>query len=179
VKVQKLSGLKFLREFFDHSNKAAISNNRIVTVDPSEMESSLNRSYLVKMGFNDERIISYCAPFYDKTNICDQVLIQTIETHRPDIVLINLGGGTQERLGLHIKNNLDFKPLIICTGAAISFLTGSQAPISKRLDDFHLGWLVRAISAPKTYVPRYLSGFKLVKLILQNPIKSYETYQRN
>ena len=36
-------------------------------------------------------------------------------------ILINLGSGIQEPLGLYLNENLNFKPGIICTGAAIAF----------------------------------------------------------
>ena len=48
--------------------------------------------------------------------------------------MINLGGGIQEILAIYINKNTKFKLSIMCTGAAIAFLTGEQAPINKYVD---------------------------------------------
>ena len=71
-----------------------------------------------------------------------------------------MGGGVQEILGYYLKKNLNYKPSIICTGAAISYLTKKQAPITDFLDEIYLGWLVRCLFNPIKFVPRYLSAFK-------------------
>jgi hypothetical protein len=80
--------------------------------------------------------------------------------------MINLGSGTQEVLGNYLKKNLNYKPSIICTGAAISYFTKQQAPLTNFLDFMFLGWLVRIIFNPITFLPRYLSAFKLFFLVL-------------
>jgi N-acetylglucosaminyldiphosphoundecaprenol N-acetyl-beta-D-mannosaminyltransferase len=64
-----------------------------------------------------------------------------------------------------------YKPTIICTGAAIAFLTGRQATIPKSLDYLYLGWLSRCIFDPKRFVPRYISGFKLFNLIINTKVE--------
>ena len=51
----------------------------------------------------------------------DIKLLKAIKKFKPDYIIINLGGGTQEILGMYIKKNLKFKTSILCTGAAISF----------------------------------------------------------
>ena len=81
---------------------------------------------------------------------------------RPIFLLLNLGGGVQERLGFYIKNNLSYKIGIICTGAAIAFETGSQAKLPKWADDFYLGWLARVIQDPKQFIIRFVKAFRLV-----------------
>ncbi len=88
-----------------------------------------------------------------------------IKKIKPNYIIINLGGGTQERLGSYIKNNINFKPAIICSGAAISFFTKQQAPINIFFDKIYLGWLIRIIYKPSIFLPRYLSAFKLIFLI--------------
>ena len=80
--------------------------------------------------------------------INDITLIRKIKQFKPQIILINLGGGTQEILGSYIIKKINFKTRIICTGAAISFFTGDQAPINDFIDKFYLGWLVRIIFNP-------------------------------
>ena len=57
---------------------------------------------------------------------------------------------------MYLKNNIKRKNvLIVCTGAAIGFLTKVQAPINIFYDKFYLGWLVRLIHKPKNYFPNY------------------------
>ena len=79
--------------------------------------------------------------------------------------MINLGGGTQEVLGNYLKKKLNYKPSIICTGAAISYFTKQQAPLTNFLDNIFLGWLVRIIFNPIVFLPRYLLAFKLFFLV--------------
>mgnify|MGYP003325519486 CR=1 FL=1 len=67
-----------------------------------------------------------------------------------------LGGGTQEVLGSYLIKNLSFKTTILCTGGAISFFTGEQAPINNLIDRFYLGWLIRLIFNPIIFYKRYL-----------------------
>ena len=85
--------------------------------------------------------------------------------------MINIGGGTQEILGLYIKKNTNLKCTILCNGAAISFFTGDQAPINVFLDKIYLGWLIRIIFNPIIFIPRYLKTIKLINIVLKNNIK--------
>ena len=64
---------------------------------------------------------------------------------KPRYILINLGGETQEILALYIKEKVDYKVSILCTGAAIAFLTKRQAPINDIIDKYYLGWLIRIL----------------------------------
>ena len=84
--------------------------------------------------------------------------------------MTNIGGGMQEVLGLYLKKNLNKKTTIICTGGAISFFTGDQAPINKFIDKFFLGWLVRLIFDPSTFYKRFFYAFKLIPIVLFNNI---------
>ena len=90
---------------------------------------------------------------------------------KPNFILINIGGGTQEVLGLYLKEKLAFKPTIICTGAAISFFTKDQAPINRFIDQFYLGWFVRLIFNPSVFLKRYLYSLRLIPMILFNKVK--------
>ncbi len=76
-----------------------------------------------------------------------------------------LGGGTQERLGLYLKQHLAYRPAIHCIGAAIAFLSGDQVDIPVWGDRFYLGWLFRCLSDPKRFVPRYWGARKLIALM--------------
>ena len=61
--------------------------------------------------------------------IFDDSLLHLINEIKPKTIFIQLGGGVQERLGLFLKQNLNYEPTILCTGAALAFLSGQQARI--------------------------------------------------
>jgi len=112
-----------------------------------------------------DNFFQYVAPLYRKENIRDYKLLKKIKKIKPKYVIINLGGGVQEVLGSYLKNNINFKVSIICSGAAISFFTKEQAPITDYLDKIYLGWLIRIIFNPFVFLPRYLSAFRLIFII--------------
>ncbi len=112
----------------------------------------------------------YVAPIYGKGHILDFNLVEILNTKRPRFILINLAGGVQEKLGYFLKTQLDYRPAIICTGVAIAFLTGRQARIPEFADRFYLGWLMRCLYKPGVYIPRYLSGLKLIPMLLKSEV---------
>ena len=97
--------------------------------------------------------------------------MKTIRTFKPDYIIVNLAGGTQEILGLYIRKNIRIKASIFCTGAAISFFTKDQAPINNFIDRYYLGWLVRLIFNPIIFFKRYLTGLKLIPMVISDKIK--------
>ncbi len=157
-KVIKLSGFLFLRRFLNNFEK----NKKLFLVNPSIKENNINSKYLRNLGIRNFK--SYIAPIYN--NIEDKKLLKKINEFKPHYIMINLGGGVQEILGNYIKNNIKFKSSIMCTGAAIAFLTGEQAPINKYVDRAYLGWLVRFLWSPSKYFKRTLKSFSLIKLFI-------------
>ena len=85
--------------------------------------------------------------------------------------MTNIGGGTQEILGLYLKKNLKFKTTILCTGAAISFFTKDQAPINSLIDRLYLGWFIRLIFNPFVFTERYLYSLRLIPMLISSKIK--------
>ena len=168
IKVDKFSGFKFLYIFFNYLNKN--KNKKIFCIDPNPFFSKSNKRYLKKIGL--KKIYSYVAPNYNPSNLIDKKLLKKINKTKPDYILTNIGGGTQEILGLYLKNNLKNKATILCTGGAISFFTGDQAPINKFIDKFFLGWLLRLIYNPLFFYKRYLFALKLLPMVLFNKVKS-------
>ena len=166
IKVDKFSGYKFLKflfKYLKHNKK-----NNIFVVDPSIKSMKLNKNF-----FNNKIKINsthYVSPIYMKNNINDKKLLKKIKLLSPKVILINLGGGVQEIIGEYLISNLNYKPSIICTGAAISFFTGEQAPINNFFDKLFLGWLIRILFNPKIFLPRYLMSFKLFFLVLRNQV---------
>lgn len=163
-KITRISGLEYIDHFLEHADK----NSRLLLINPRKEEADDNVKLLEEHSFKKENIYSYEAPFYGKNQaIDDPELLASINAFKPNFILINLGGNTQEILGLYIKENISFSPLIICTGAAIAFKTGHQVGIPMWADRFFLGWLFRCISKPSVYIPRYLASFKLIFLVLK------------
>jgi N-acetylglucosaminyldiphosphoundecaprenol N-acetyl-beta-D-mannosaminyltransferase len=80
-------------------------------------------------------------------------------------VILSLGGGVQERLGHYLRQNLSYRPAILCTGAAIAFLSKQQANIPPWADRLMLGWLMRVIYAPRKFLPRYRKALQLAPLL--------------
>lgn len=172
IRIKKLSGLAFLDKFLNEN--ILKEKHCLFLVDPNKKEATINQKYLKSLRIligNDDH---YVAPFYNKDNIVDYVLLKLIEEKKPKYILINLGGGVQERLGSFLKNNLSYRPSILCTGAAIAFFTRQQVTIPRWVDNFYLGWLWRCFSNPSVFIPRYLKGFKLIFMLLKEPIKIKE-----
>jgi len=141
-------------------------------VDPRPKEATANLAYLNNNGFNISDDMSYVAPMYGKHKVEDAELLAYIEEKKPEFVIINLGGGIQEKLGAYLFNNLTYRPGIICTGAAIAFLTGHQADIPNWADKLSMGWLCRVIDNPNLYLPRYLKSFRLLSLMLHSHLNA-------
>ncbi len=164
-KIPKISGLEFINFFLDNSE--TIKDDKIFLVNPSDLDGIINKDFLNTKGFSLAKENVYTAPFYNG-NVNDNQLLELIEQQKPKWIFINIGGGTQEKLGLFLKNNLSYSPAILCTGAALAFKTGRQANVPVWADYLYMGWFMRCLSNPKVFVPRYLSGFRLLKMILVN-----------
>lgn len=163
IKVKKLSGYLFLKKLLETKE---LSSKKFFLINPSIKEEKINYNLLRKNNFLNQK--SYCAPIYNLSNYKDQKLLKKINLYKPDIIIINLGGGIQEPLGFYLKNNIRKKnTFIVCTGAAIGFHTKVQAPINVFYDKLYLGWLVRLIHKPKNYFPRVIQSINLVNFFLK------------
>ena len=169
INVERFSGYKFLKYFFIYLKK----NNKssIFLIDPSKKVSESNKKYILNLGIKKKNFNNYIAPIYNSSKINDRILIKYLRRKKPNIILINIGGGVQEVLGLYLKKKLGYNCKILCTGAAISFFTGQQAPINDFIDKFYLGWLIRIIYNPKIFYKRYFYSLKLLKLVIFNSVK--------
>lgn len=156
----KYSGYAFLRDFLGDSS---LSGKYLMLVDPNQEESKANSDYLESLGLG-LNVYSYVAPVYGDC-IEDSELKSLVIDMNPDFLLINIGGGVQEILGAWLKKVLVKTPGIICTGAAIAFLTGRQAHITDATDRLYLGWLVRSIHSPIKFTRRYLAATKLITVM--------------
>jgi N-acetylglucosaminyldiphosphoundecaprenol N-acetyl-beta-D-mannosaminyltransferase len=98
-------------------------------------------------------------------NLEDPKLLSILESHKPKHVIIGIGGGIQEKLGLYLRESLSYRPAIHCIGAALAFLTGDQKPIPMWADRIYLGWFLRLARAPHHYARRFAPAFRLPGMI--------------
>tara|TARA_B100002051_G_scaffold192310_1_gene182316 strand:- start:3249 stop:3959 length:711 start_codon:yes stop_codon:yes gene_type:complete len=158
-KVKKFSGYLFLKSILE-TNK--FKNKKFFLINPNILEQNKNSNLLRTKGIFNFK--SFCAPIYSLSNFRDLKLIKMINLYNPDFIIINVGGGIQEPIGAFIKQNLrKKKTAIICTGAAIGFLTKVQAPINEIYDRYYLGWLIRLLHKPKSFFPRIIQSFGLIR----------------
>jgi len=162
--VRRLSGLEYLAELLTHSDVREPGGTFWIMAN--EASAATNLAWLRQHGVETLPEDVYLAPMY-RDKIEDKALLQTIRERRPRHVIVTLGGGTQEKLGFYLKQNLQPAPAIHCIGAAIAFLSGDQVHIPMWADRFYLGWLFRCLSEPRRYVPRYWSARALVSLMLR------------
>ena len=106
INLKKMSGPKFFRRFI--KEEFLRQDNILFSIDPNNLESNKNKKYLNSKGIPTLDEYHYEAPIYNKENIVDFELLDILENlkHRPKYILINLGGGIQERLGLFLKKRL-------------------------------------------------------------------------
>jgi N-acetylglucosaminyldiphosphoundecaprenol N-acetyl-beta-D-mannosaminyltransferase len=162
--LQRLSGLRYQRSLLEQSSVRHPGNT--VWVMAGKESADRNLAYLESIGINVPQECIYMAPMYgDETE--DTALLETIERIRPKHVVITIGGGSQEKLGYYLKQELSYLPAIHCTGAAIAFLSGDQVHIPGWADRLYLGWLMRSLSDPLRFIPRYWEARKLLQLILR------------
>lgn len=164
ARISKLSGLKYLRTLIEQAEIRLPENS--FWVMPSAAAAERNAAWLRAKGLSVADNDIYVAPLYG-TEIHDREILERIEKRQPKHVVLGIGGGTQERLGLYLKRNLSYLPAIHCVGAAIAFLSGDQIRIPVWVDAAGLGWLWRSISNPRRFVPRYWDARHLVPMMLR------------
>lgn len=106
----------------------------------------------------------HVAPKYRRP-VEDPELLALVRAKRPRHVVIAVGGGIQDKLGVYLLEQLDYRPAVHCIGAAVGFLTGDQVRIPDWADKYYLGWFFRSVAQPKVFVPRFWSARRLPWLI--------------
>ena len=168
INVKKFSGYLFLKLLFNYLKKNR--KYKVLSVDPNLKFSVNNRNFFINLGMYKKNIFNYVSPTYHHSKIIDKKLLKISNKIKPDYIILNLGGGIQEILGLYLKKNLKKRTKIICTGAAISFFTRDQAPLNLIFDRFYFGWLIRIIFKPAAFLPRYIKTIKLFIIVLKEKI---------
>ncbi|MEI9977696.1 MAG: WecB/TagA/CpsF family glycosyltransferase [Edaphobacter sp.] len=163
IRIKRLSGLEYLRELLLQSDVREPGNALWIMANP--ISAKRNLAWLKGQGITVPEDHIYMAPIYGNGPISDPALLELLNRLQPRHIIVTVGGGTQERLGLYLKRNLSYRPSIHCIGAAIAFLSGDQVHIPVWADRFYLGWLFRSLSEPRRYIPRYLDAFRLYPLM--------------
>jgi N-acetylglucosaminyldiphosphoundecaprenol N-acetyl-beta-D-mannosaminyltransferase len=175
-RIPRVSGLKYLKLL--HEMKALQPRESVLWIMPNAAARDQNLAWLRSQGYDFTDRDCYIAPHYSGGRITDDVLVGVAAERKPRHIVVCLGGGTQERVGLMLKRACDFQTSIHCIGAAIGFLTGNQVQIPSWADRFFLGWLFRCLSEPRKFVPRYWKACKLVPMMIryqENPPKIFST----
>jgi N-acetylglucosaminyldiphosphoundecaprenol N-acetyl-beta-D-mannosaminyltransferase len=180
-RIIRISGLRYLRALLDDSRFH--DSRSILWIMPTKRDEIGNRAWLIEQGMTVEESDCYLAPMYAREGpLEDPALLALIQKRRPQFVMINLGGGVQERLGLYLRDALKdaaaqttdneqpttapaYRPALICTGAAIAFLSNRQVNIPPWADRLFLGWLMRTLSEPTKFLPRYWQSLRLATLM--------------
>jgi UDP-N-acetyl-D-mannosaminuronic acid transferase (WecB/TagA/CpsF family) len=163
--IRRLSGLEYLRELLLEPDVRQPGNTFWIMASP--VSARRNLDWLAEQGIAIPEDHIYMAPIYGQV-IEDAPLLERLNYLRPQHLIVTIGGGNQERLGLYLKRNLGYMPAIHCIGAAIAFLSGDQVHIPVWADRYYLGWFLRSLSEPRRYIPRYWDARKLFALMWRN-----------
>ena len=161
--VERISGLQFLKHLV--ARLGSQPKEHVLWIVPSESAHQKTIAWLQKANLLSTADF-YVAPLYPR-QVRDYALAAKIDSQPPMHVVIGIGGGVQEKLGLFLRENLRARPAIHCIGAALAFLTGDQPPIPTWADRFYLGWLLRLLRQPRVFGPRYLGALKLPFLVFR------------
>jgi UDP-N-acetyl-D-mannosaminuronic acid transferase (WecB/TagA/CpsF family) len=161
--LHRISGLKLLRGLL--AGDALHQPGSSLWIMPSQRELEVNLAWLNRNGYPVTAQECFVAPLYAPGPISDPALLSWVEAHRAPYIIVNLGGGVQEKLGFYLRQNLSYRPSIICVGAAVAFLTGLQVSIPTWADAWGLGWLLRCLHAPGKFIPRYWKALRLVAIL--------------
>ena len=165
VIVKKFSGYKLINFFLSDT---AMKSKKILILNSNKKEKKLNMTLLNNFKFQFQR--HYICPIYNSELLHDKMLIKIVNNYKPEIVIINIGGGIQEILAFYLRQNVKKKFATICSGAAMGYFSGSQAPVSKLTDKYYLGWLIRLIFNPAIFIPRLTKSIFLIYIVLNNSV---------
>jgi len=163
-RIARISGLTYLKRVLELPEIR--ESGKAFWILPTESAVEKARKWFGTVAIPASREDFYVAPFYG-VNVRDDGLAAAIDARRPAHVIIGIGGGPQEKLGLFLRKNLGYRPAIHCIGAALGFLTGDQIAIPDWADRFYLGWLFRLFAQPRVFIPRLWSARQLPWLIFK------------
>ena len=164
-RLQKISGLSYLKSLLARADLQ--KRGKTFWVLPSAEAKVRAITLLSGQGFEiDEEDCYVTSP--DKTSAQDHALLLQAENRHPAHIVIAIGTGTQEKLGLYLRDYLLYRPAIHCVGAALGFLTGDEPSLPGWADRHNLGWLSRLFSQPRMFFPRLFIAVEVAIMILKN-----------
>ena len=157
-RIHRVSGLEYLKILL--MRQEFLEPGAALWIMPSQISQERNLKWLKAQGYPLQTEDCYLAPKY-ASEVSDDLLVKLVNQRKPRHVIVGLGGGVQEKLGLYLKQHCIVKPAIHCIGAAIGFLSGDQVRIPHWADQWILGWLFRCAANPGRFIPRYAKALKL------------------
>ncbi|MEJ0000646.1 MAG: WecB/TagA/CpsF family glycosyltransferase [Verrucomicrobiota bacterium] len=161
----RISGLKLMRGLLAGTQLRRPGSS--LWIMPSLVEQEKNLAWLNANGYPVTPEDCLIPPFYQKGPLSDPDLLQWVEERRAPYIIVAIGGGSQERLGLYLRQSLSYRPSIICVGAAIGFITGAGVRIPAWADSLMLGSIYRTLADPKRFLPRYWQALQLPALMFK------------
>ena len=162
-RIHRVSGLEYLKLLL--AQPELHEPGAVLWIMPSQESIDRNVEWLRSQGFPTRPEDCYLAPHYPPGPIADDTLRRLVENRAPRHIIVALGGGVQEKLGLYLKRQCSVKSAIHCIGAAIGFLSGDQVKIPHWADQWFLGWFFRCASNPKRFLPRYARAVRLASVL--------------
>ena len=162
--IPRVSGYLYIKRLLEEPRLR--EPGAVFWVMPSDAARERTVAWLHTEGFPTSDDDCYVAPVYGKV-VEDPALLERIKARQPAQIVIALGAGKQEKLGLYLRDRAGYRPAIHCIGAAIAFLTGDQAPIPWWADRLYLGWLMRIFAKPGLYLPRYSRAARVIPLMIR------------
>jgi exopolysaccharide biosynthesis WecB/TagA/CpsF family protein len=150
-KLWKISGVAYLKCLLDRDD--VWSGTHSFWVVPSESAKIKAIQWLTEKKLEIKPENFYVAERAGGPGEYYPILVE-IEKQQPKHVVIALGAGTQEKLGLYLRESLLCQPAIHCVGAALGFLSGYEHRIPEWAERFYLGWLLRLVQQPRMLLPR-------------------------
>ena len=161
-RIHRVSGLEYLKLLLTRPEFSEPAT--ALWIMPSAASLERNLTWLQSQGYPVRREDCYVAPKYAK-HVADDTLVDLVNQRAPRHIIVGLGGGVQEKLGLYLKCHCATTPAIHCIGAAIGFLSGDQVRIPHWADQWILGWFFRCATNPGRFVPRYFKALQLPMIL--------------
>lgn len=106
---------------------------------------------VLKKKFSNIRIVgAYDGTVQDIKNVATEVL-ENIQKAAPDILLVALGHGRQERFIFHNLSKFPTVKIAIGVGGALDYLSGEKLRAQKLIQKIGFEWLYRLILEPKRW----------------------------
>ena len=103
------------------------------------------------------RIVGTHRGFFDWRGEANELLVQMINRSRPDILLVGMSMGVEERWAIENSCRLDVGAIVLGAGC-FEWLSGRTSVAPPWMSDVHLEWVYRLLQEPRRLWKRYLIG---------------------